>query len=484
MKKSIGINTIFNVAYKLLNIIFPLITSAYLARILGPSYIGKVDYSRNIMSYFLVVASMGIPTYGMREIAKARNDANKKNRIFTELIVLNGLFSTICSIAYTICIFFVDKFHANYKLYLCTGITLFMNIINVDWVYSGDEEYVYMSTRSFIVKIISIACIFLFVQNQSDYIFYALITSLATTGNYILNVINLKKHVRLIFSNLSFRRHFKPIIILFVTLLASDLYNQIDITMLGFHYDDAVIGYYSNGVKLIRIVYSITIAVGSTIMPRMCLYYKEKSNIEYSNLFWKTFWVVILCAFPSSIGLFMVADDTVSVLFGNQFLPTITVIKILTPIIIIISVSYLIGSVVLTSTNNEKYLLCATLLGAITNIVLNVILIPRFSTTGAAIASLIGEFIVLMVHFTYGRKYVNGLINFKELVKIFLSLGVMIIFVLGARILCSSTFIRLILSIFMGFLGYVITLIITRSEITIYILHKIISKAQVWKIEK
>lgn len=476
VKKSIGLNTFFNVTYKLLNIIFPLVTSSYLARVLGPSLIGKVDYSRNIMSYFLVVASLGIPTYGMREIANHRNDLDKKNQVFSELFVLNGICSFICSIFYILCVFTINRFALDYKLYLCTGLTLFMNFINVDWVYSGDEEYVYISTRSFVIKVLSIISIFVFVHDENDYIVYSLITSLATTGSYVFNVFNLKKHVKFSVNHLTFHRHIRPILVLFVTLLASDLYNQIDITMLGIHYDDSIVGYYSNAIKLIRIVYSISVTIGATILPRMCLLYKENKKTEFNNLFWRTFLIIFMCALPSLVGIFIVSGDAVVIMFGEKFIPSINIVRILTPIVLIISVSYLIGSVVLTSTNNEKYLLRATISGAIVNIILNAILIPLYSTTGAAIASIIGELVVFMVHFKYGKQYINKSLKINEIAKVLIALFIMGVSVCFIQNILSNMLIRLIVSIFVGVIVYVLALLLVKNDLAIYYTRKIINK--------
>ena len=173
--KSLFKNTIYNALYNGLNIIFPLITIPYLSRILLSDGLGLVNYSRSIVSWFLIFASLGIPRYGVREIAKIKDNRNKLNKTFTELFLYNLLSTCICAVIYMLVISDVSLFSNHYLLYMVTGIQLFLNILNVDYLYQGLEEYVYITKRSFVVKAISLLCMFIFVKEKQDYIIYALI---------------------------------------------------------------------------------------------------------------------------------------------------------------------------------------------------------------------------------------------------------------------------------------------------------------------
>ena len=148
-------NTIYNALYNGLNIIFPLITIPYLSRILLSDGLGLVNYSRSIVSWFLIFASLGIPRYGVREIAKIKDNRDKLDKTFTELFLYNLLSTCICVAVYMLVISEVSLFSNHYLLYMVTGIQLFLNILNVDYLYQGLEEYVYITKRSFVVKAIS-----------------------------------------------------------------------------------------------------------------------------------------------------------------------------------------------------------------------------------------------------------------------------------------------------------------------------------------
>ena len=139
-KKSLAVNSVYSVVYKLLNILFPLLTSAYTARILLPEGVGKVAYAQNIVQYFVIIAALGIPNYGIREIAKRQDSQRETNKEFSELILINTVSTTICVITYYTIVACIPYFFENKALHLVVGLTLVLNYINVDWFYQGKSQ--------------------------------------------------------------------------------------------------------------------------------------------------------------------------------------------------------------------------------------------------------------------------------------------------------------------------------------------------------
>lgn len=458
MKKSIAVNIIFNVSYKLLNILFPMVTSVYLARVLGPLYIGKVSYAQNILSYFLVVASLGIPTYGMREIARVAGEKKQENRLFTELFLLSAISTILCSIVFTSMIFLIGRFKSEIELYLCVGLSLYMNIFNIDWYFAGNEEYAYITVRSAIIKLLSLVGIFALVKTQSDYVIYAFITSVATTGNYLFNVFSLRKRIKLKLQKVNIKRHLKSVLILLLTLLATDLYNQIDVTMLGIWCTDEVVGYYSNGIKIIRIINSVTTAISATIIPRMCIYHKDNKKAEFEKLFRNTFNIICIIILPAAVGLAIMSKEIAVFFWGEVFLPTASILLILSPILIVIGISYLTGSIILTATNNERCLMYATAFGAITNVCLNVLLINNMGMNGAAIASVASELVVFVIHLHFSKSYVKINMDRANIISIVIALSAMVLTLQVNKILFSTYFFRIVFDIILGGMFYFIFL--------------------------
>ena len=211
--KSLIKNSIFNILYKLLNVVFPLITSIYVSNIILADGVGKVSFASNIVSYFSLIAVLGIVSYGPREIGKIGNNKSEISKLFSELFVINFISTTICSLLFLILTFTIPKFSSDYILFLFSGIPLFLNYINVDWVYQGLEEYGYITIRSFIVKIISFISLFIFVKSKNDYINYALISSISLALNHIFNIIHLRKYVKFSIKKINLVKHLKPLVL-------------------------------------------------------------------------------------------------------------------------------------------------------------------------------------------------------------------------------------------------------------------------------
>lgn len=154
----------YNIILKVANIGFPLITFPYVTRVLGAEGIGKVNFASSIVMYFVMFANLGIPLYGIREIAKVRDKKDEMNKVFWELFILNGITVLICGIAFLSTFLFVEKIREESLLFMITGLMLIMSMLSLEWFYSGVEDYKYISIRNIMVKIISMICLFLMVK--------------------------------------------------------------------------------------------------------------------------------------------------------------------------------------------------------------------------------------------------------------------------------------------------------------------------------
>lgn len=474
--KSLFKNTIYNAAYNGLNIIFPLITIPYLSRILLSDGLGLVNYSRSIVSWFLIFASLGIPRYGVREIARVKNISASLNKTFTELFVYNFISTCICILAYMLAISNVRFFKTHYILYIVTGIQLFLNIINVDYLYQGLEEYGYITKRSFVVKAVSLLCMFLFVRQKEDYIAYALIQSLAVAGNYIFNFIHLRKYVHFSFGNIELAKHTKPIIILLSTQLAVSLYSLLDTTMLGVWCSNSIIGYYTNVQKLIVTVSTITASLGGVMLPRLVYLWNNRQVEAVRNLGSKALELIIAICVPASIGIFILAPQIVRVIFGKDFIPCILTLRIFAPFVLITTIGNLYGTQLLMTFNEEKILLITVSVGSLMNMTMNYFLIPRIEQNGAAIASVITETIVLCLQIHFVNKHVKLNCSGHFLKTILLIALVMMFYLTIITNFLRGDILIILCSIFGAFFIYISLGILLKNEAILYFVGLIKSK--------
>ena len=391
--KSLAKNSAFNALYTVLNLLFPLITSVYVARVLLPEGVGKVAYAQSIVAYFVSFASLGLPNYGLREIARAKGKQEKKNKLFTELLIVNGISTSLSLLAYILLVLMVPSIHAQLPLFIACGFLIFLNYFNIDWFYQGEEEYVYIVCRSIGIKVLSIIALLLLVKKQSDYVLYACISSMALGGNYILNVINSRKYVHLTFKDIDIRPHLKPIIIMAAGVLLASIYSRIDATMLGIMAGDRATGLYTNATKIVDMIVTTSTAITAVFIPRLSYYFVNNKD-EFTKLIKKGTGVLSFITFPLAIGLFVVAPSAVVLLFGGEFAGSAHIIRVLCVMIIIKGFGNLLCYQLVMCTGNEKERIPAAFFGSLSNVVMNAMLIPMFAGVGAAVASVIAEAIV------------------------------------------------------------------------------------------
>lgn len=476
-EKSIAKNAMFNVLYRIMNMVFPLVTSVYVSHILMAGGIGKVGTAQNIVQYFVLLAPLGIVNYGTREIAKIRNQKPLTQKLFSELFVINGM-STICfSAIYYIMILTVDWFASERLLFAVAGLPILFNILNIEWYYQGYEEYVYIAIRSVMIKFYSLTAMMIFVRTPNDYVIYALIYALGIVGNYVFNAVNLyRKGVRLQIHHIQVVQHLKSILILLCSNIAVELYTLLDTTMLSAQCSDEVVGYYTNSVKLVKIVVGLITAIGSILLPRLSYYVHMNMKDECNKLISTVTLVMLFFAVPCGLGIFILSDKLVYVMFGITFMPAVTTVRIATCLIYVLGFSNLFGTQVLLTFNQEKKLLICTSIGAGSNILANAFLIPLFQQNGAVIASVGSETLVTLFTLVFALKYIKIKINTLDVFKIILSGAGMSLAVSVISRLIPGNIVCLLISVICGGAIYLIVNIALKTTPTQVMLNLIIKK--------
>lgn len=435
MGRSVSKNSAFSMVNKGLSVVFPLITVSYISRVLGAYGVGEVSSAQNLATYFSMAAALGIPSYGVRAIAQSRNNKNECNQTFSELFAINLISSLIATALYLIAVVFLKDSNSNFALSMVFSGIIIFNIINIEWVYQGFEEYEYITIRSLVIKIISLLLLFVFVRQKNDVVAYSFIICFGSIGNYVLNFINLKKYVRLCFHNIKLKKHIAPIMTFFVSVIAIEIYSLLDVSMLTAMSNSTCVGYYSNSTKIVKAVANTLTGISAVLMPRFSYLFSENKKNEIKKLSGQFLNVTFLISIPCCIGIILVANQIVEVLFGADFTPAISTIRILAILIILMPLSGgLFCQILLTSGKEKNYLFCV-LSGTVVNALLNYIFIPIYTQNGAAIASVIAELTVSASMIIVSRKIIKVNLYYKDALSIFLaSIFMTVILVLCNRL--------------------------------------------------
>ena len=454
-------NSIYNVAYKLLDIVFPLVTSIYIAHILLPDSIGRVAAAQNLVNYFVLTSAMGIPSYGVKAVAQYQVGSRESSRVFTELYVINLLSSVIFSTCYYLLIYNAAYFNGNETLYAICGINVLFNIFNVDWFYQGIQQYAYITVRSFIIKLLALVALFIFVKTPADYLYYALISSGALVGNYIFNMIHIKRYIHVEMAGLHLKEHFQHIVTLFSATIAIEIYALTDTTMLDFLCTSAAVGYYTMSMKIIRIIRGVVLAISATFLPKMSYSYYNGQREDFFQLANKGLHILTALSLPAAAGLFLVSDEAVIIVFGKAFFPSALTTRILSLSIVTVAFSNYIGMQILLTLGKEKITTFSTVCGAVLNVIMNYFLIKAYQHTGAAIASVITELVVMIIELLFARKYLK--LQFG-LVKALLATFFMSIAVCTIKVLPLVPVLKLVIEFISGFFVYFCALLLLKDS--------------------
>ena len=480
-KHSVRYNFIMNFILTASQFIFPLVTFPYVSRVLSASGNGRVSFASSVANYFLMVASLGIPTYGVRACAQVRDDREKLSRTVQEIFFINSVMTALATIAYLLCIFSVPKFYADRTLFLINGINLVLNMFGMNWFFRGLEQYDYITFRSLAFKVISVVLMFLLVHQQEDYVIYGAVTVFAFAGSNILNFVRARRYIDFRWmGNYEIRKHLKPILILFAQSLAASVYTNLDTVMLGFMKTDVDVGYYNAAIKIKNILRSLVGSLGNVLLPRMSYYVMEKKSREFLETMLKALNVTSLMSVPLVIYFVIFAGESIHFLAGDGYSGAILAMQIITIAVIPIGLTGVLGVQVLTSLERERYVLCSVIIGASVDFALNLICIPMAGAAGAAFSTMVAEYIVLLVQLFFTRKLIAQL---KHRFRILRYLGLSILegaaSCLIKKVGLRSSFLALVISAAVFFSIYGIGLLALKEPVA----REIVSMAAA-KLEK
>ena len=407
-------NFLFNATYQVLGLIVPLVLTPYVSRVLGPEGVGTYSYTYSIVYYFMLVALLGMQYYGNRTVAKARENREELSKKFWEIYSLQFIVTFITSLVYVGFILFNKEYQTIYIIEMPYVISV---AFDINWLYSGLEKFKFTVTRSAIIRVLSAIAIFVFVKGREDVWIYVLILSGSTLLNQVVLWPTLFKYVD--FKKVRIKsifKHLKPTIVLFIPVLAFSVYNVMDKIMLGMMTSTTQVGYYENAEKIINIPFYIVSALGTVTLPRISNLSndREKNKEKIKEIIEKSIIYILFLLIPMMFGIFAVADYFVPLYLGNEFNEAIIPLKLLAVILIFKSISQIIRQQYLVPMEKDNVYIKATVMGAILNLIINWILIPKYKVIGACIATVITEIITSIYQINIIEKDMR---LFKEIIK-------------------------------------------------------------------
>lgn len=450
---SLKTNVIFNFLNTITGIIFPVITFPYAARVLLPDGIGAVNFLQSIVAYIVLLTSLGIPMYAVREVAKYRDDIAKRNTVTVEITLLS---LALCLGGYLLVWIlgeFIPQIHSQLALFYVLSLTILFTSLGVNWFFQAIEDFRFITIRAVIFRLLAAAALFLFVKTKDDLLIYAFVTVGSTVGNNIINFVHLRKYIvlrQIPWSRLHVWRHLKPSLHIFVFNLITSIYVNLNTVMLGFIQGDSAVGFYTAGNKISHIVLSVVASLGVVLLPRCANLVENEHMDEFAAVTRKSYRLVQALSLPSTLGLILLASPIVITFGGSEFADAACVLAWTAPVIIFIGLSNVFGIQILYPLGKENLVIWSTVGGAVINFILNLFLIPYWSYTGAAISTFVAELTVLLIQVVWGYRYIPFPLFEKVNMNYLIASFVMAVVIFPLTLLLNDIWLVLILSVLVG----------------------------------
>ncbi len=474
---SVRKNYVYRLFYEILILVTPLITAPYVSRVLGADGVGIYSYSSSIMTYFTMFAALGTVSYGAREIAQHRDDKQATSKLFFEIELMTVLTSSICIVVWI----FVIVFSVNYRYYFLALLPLlFGTMFDISWFFTGLERVSFIVIRNSLCKLAGIVLLFLLVKEKDDLVLYIVINSVVTMVGNMSMWTYLPKFIQKVdIHTLSIKRHLRETLVYFVPTIATSIYTVLDKTLIGAITRDSYSnGYYEQATKIINIVKTgVFVAVNSVMGARISYLFSQEKYEEIHRRIGRSMDFIFLLGFGAVFGILGVADVFVPVFFGDGYEPVIGLLRLMTPLVLIIGISNCLGGQYYTPSGQRARSAKFIIAGSIVNLCMNLCMIPFWGAKGAVIGSLVAESVITVLYMAKCDSY----LTVRQLLKYawrraIAGVGMFLIIMTMGRMMHMAAIVVLVAQIVVGIGSYFIILMIFRDALLIELVRMVLGK--------
>lgn len=469
-KRSIANNYIYNLMYQVILAVIPLIATPYLTRVLGAEKLGIYSYTYSIATIFFLLSALGINTYGQREIAYVQDSPEKLSKVFWELVIVRGIATAISATALIILSLVANEYKVCYQIFV---IYIIANAFDITWLYQGIENFKAITVRNITIKIIYLGLVFLFVKDKSDlYIYIFLFSAMTLVTNLSFWAKTSKILTRP--KKLEVKKHIKPALILFLPQIASLIYTVLDKTMLGIMCPEIEqVSFYEQASYIVKTVLMLVTTIGTVMISKVSYAFQKQNTEEIKNYLNQVTNFVWLASSALMFGVAGAIENFVKWFYAAEYESVINIVYLMCPIIIFIGLNNIIGIQFLVPTKNQNKYIFAVIIGAVTNFVLNLILIKPLATIGATIASVMAELVIVIVELMFLKKIIPDYRIAKGSAKYLLFGAVMFVVMKFSGSLWEDTVYGTVFQVATGALTYVLLLIISKDQLVMQGLTKL-----------
>lgn len=384
--------------------LFPLLVYPYVSRVLGLSNIGIVNFIDNLINYFVAVSMMGITTVGVREIAASRSDKHQLSKTFIALLSLTGCTTIAAMLVLLLAMYIIPTLIPYQELLYVGQIKLLSNLFLIEWLFTGLEDFKYITIRTIIIRCLYVASVFLFVTKATDYKLFYILTCGMVFCNAIINVIYSRRFVSYTLKSIMMLPYIKPFFIMGAYALLVHVYTSLNSVWLGFVTDTDEVGYFTTATRLHSIVMALLISFTNILFPHVSNLLAEGRTTEFWQKINSAFDVLFTFAFPTAVFLLAAAPPLLHLFAGDGFEGAYLPMRIISPLVLIVGTEQILVIQILMAMHQDRIVLRNSLIGALIAIMLNILITSSMGAPGSAIVWVISELSIMVLSIVFIRK--------------------------------------------------------------------------------
>ncbi len=382
-------NFIFLSAAEGIGNVFFLVSLIYLARVAGFVALGQVTFARAIIQYLLLFVNAGLELYAIREGSRHPSSIPNLINTFVSLRLILVLFGFGLLAAV---LAFIPLHPGTKQILLLFGGMMLTTGLLLEWPFQAVEKMHFSAVGRIVAETVSLAAVIIFIR-QSGNVYWVPLGRFAGTGLQLalllLICLQMFGKIHLEWQPGKWKGILKESLPMAAGFMMVQVYSYTDNIMLGFFRSEEEVGFYSAAYKIVMAVVLIGVVYHRVVYPSLSrLFHESKEKMD--GLLFHSIKLMVVVGIPLVVGFVLLAPDLIRLLYKQGSDPSILLFQILMFKVPLMWVNGLVANAVLASNQEKRYLLSVSI-GAGTNFVLNLILIPLWGMKGAAIATILSE---------------------------------------------------------------------------------------------
>lgn len=397
-KNSIQKNTVFNLIKTGSSILYPLIVFPYTSRVLGAASLGRVTFGNSIISYFNMLATLGVTAYAVRECSRVRNDREELGKVASQIHSINMCTTVIAYLALAVCLAVSQSLESYRTLIMIQSISILFATLGMDWLNTAMEDFRYITIRTCLFQVLALAMLFLCVKRPEHYMIYAITGVISSSGANLVNIFYRRRYCRVRFTfQMNWRRHLPPIILLFAMMLSQTILNSLDTTMLGLLQGDYEVGLYGAALKIKNIVSQMVASIAWVVMPGLSEQFARRDYAKVNQFLRGAAMFTAVVGIPCAVGLMSIPREILEIAGGKEYAAAASTLFLLTVSMVMGFATGIYGNMILLPSGREAQFMVACIAASVFNGIANYLLIPEFGSEGAALATVVSTLVILVI---------------------------------------------------------------------------------------